>query len=159
MELVPLSPFLKITHSPFPNYTRYVLLPWSLCYPTVAPTTPPSWFSWQAVAKYHFLNLFQQASPSYNPLSPWYIINLELCSTVLHSLRETSAIYRSAFTSSSENASSSSALKSNSLTIPLPIIASQCKCCSVTSLLPRVAGGSNWLSCNKLVITLLHAHI
>ena len=75
MELVPLSPFLKITHSPFPNYTRHVLLPWSLCYPTVTPTTPPSWFSWQAVAKYHFLNLFQQASPSYNALSPWYIIN------------------------------------------------------------------------------------
>ena len=133
MELVPLSPFLKITHNPFPSYTWHVLLPWSLCYPIVTPTTPPSWFSWQAVAKYHFLNLFQQASPSYNPLSPWYIINLELCSPVLHSLRETRCyIYRSAFTSSSENASSSSALKSNSLTILLPIIASQMLQCDVT---------------------------
>ena len=133
MELVPLSPFLKITHSPSPNYTRHVLLPWSLCYPTVTPTTPPSWFSWQAVAKYHFLNLFQQASPSHNPLSPWYIINLELCSPVLHSLRETiGAICRSAFTSSSENASSSSALKSNSLTKLLPIIARQMLQCDVT---------------------------
>ena len=123
IELAPCSPFLKITHSP-PDKFRHKPFEYSACSFSTAtlllncdPNNTPLLVFLAGGGQYHFLYLFQQADPSYNPvltaksLGTSSTLNFAGLSSIL--CMRLGVIHRSAFTSSSENESSSAAFQSN----------------------------------------------